>query len=255
MFNFFSKKSPLLSELIPYGFVDIHNHVLPGIDDGAKDVNESQNLIREIESLGIKKIICTPHTYPGLYNNTKDSIDSSFKLLSKFNNFDIKINYASEYMIDSSLVKKAKNKDLLTLKENFVLVEMSFVSAPNMLYEILFDLITNGYCPVLAHPERYRFLFGNFKEYLKLKKIGCKFQLNLLSATKFYGNDVNKISNKLLNENLIDFVGTDIHSMNHINFIKGFMNKNSSEGINFRINLKKINELEKSIDRTISTFN
>ena len=98
---------------------------------------------------------------------------------------DIEIGYGSEYMIDGSLLKRIEERSLLTLKDNYVLVEMSFISHPNDLYEILFNIVVNEYIPVLAHPERYRFLFNNFNEYYKLKDVGCKFQLNLLSTTGF----------------------------------------------------------------------
>ena len=219
MFNFFRKK-PILADLIPEGFVDIHSHILPGIDDGSKDVEESISLISQMKEIGFSKIIGTPHTYQGLYDNTNESIKGSYNLLKKGLKANIEIDYASEYMIDGSLLKRIEEKSLLTLKDNHVLVEMSFISAPNDLYKILFQLQLNGYIPVLAHPERYSFLFRTFEEYNKLKKVGCKFQINLLSTTGYYGKDITNISDKLLKNNLIDFVGSDIHSQEHIDFMK-----------------------------------
>ena len=123
----------------------------------------------------------------------------------KLNNKEIKnvkIDYASEYMIDKSLIKKARNKSLLCIKNNFVLIEMSFLSAPFGLYEILYEIKVNGYTPILAHPERYMFI-RSLKEYFKLKKFGCLFQANLLSATNYYGKDVSNILDKLLKEKLM----------------------------------------------------
>ena len=219
MFDLFRKK-PILADLIPEGFVDIHSHILPGIDDGAKDIEESISLISQMKEMGFSKIIGTPHTYQGLYNNTNESIKGSFDLLKKNLKEDIEIDYASEYMIDGSLLKRIEERSLLALKDNYVLVEMSFISAPNDLYEILFQLKLNNYIPVLAHPERYGFLFNNFEEYSKLKKVGCKFQLNLLSVTGYYGKEVVKITDKLLKNSMINFVGSDIHSQKHINSIK-----------------------------------
>ena len=185
MFNIFRKK-PILADLIPEGFVDIHSHVLPGIDDGAKDIEESLSLISQMREMGFSKIIGTPHTYQGVYENSNESIKGSFDMLKKNLKANIKIDYASEYMIDGSLLKRIKEKSLLTIKENYVLVEMSFISPPIKLYEIIFRLQLNNYIPVLAHPERYSFLFDNFNEYYKLKKVGCKFQINLLSTTTNY---------------------------------------------------------------------
>lgn len=215
IFNIFKSK-PTLKELIPNGFVDIHSHILPGIDDGAKNMEESLSLIQKMKDIGFSKIIGTPHTYPGLYNNSNESIEKSFKSI-KNNGIDgVKVSYASEYMLDTYLISKARNNNLICLKDKYVLVEMSYLSAPENLYEIIFELKVNRYIPVLAHPERYIFLKKNFNEYYKLKKFGCYFQLNLLSATNFYGPETTKILDKLLKRELIDFVGSDIHKPSHI---------------------------------------
>ena len=212
LLNIFKSK-PTLKELIPKGFVDIHSHILPAIDDGAKNVEESAMLISEMKNLGFGKIIATPHTFANLYENTNDSIKSSFQLLSKLK-VDLKIDYASEYLIDSSLIKRISEKTILTLKENHILLEMSYLAPANNLHEIIHFALINNYIPVIAHPERYIFYHKNFKEYEMLKRIGCKFQLNLLSVTGHYGKSVLKISKKLIRKNLIDFVGSDIHNLN-----------------------------------------
>ena len=213
IFNLFKSK-PTLKELIPNGFVDIHSHILPGIDDGAKNIKESVILISEMKKMGFSKIIGTPHTFPGLYNNSNISIKESF---AKIENNDIKIEYASEYLIDTYLIKKAENKSLLCLKNNYVLVEMSFNSEPINLFDVIFHLQINGYQPILAHPERYLFLHNNISKYHKLKDLNVKFQLNLLSLTGQYGEKILKFSEKLIENNLIDFMGSDIHNLFHIN--------------------------------------
>ena len=151
MFNFLKSK-PILKELIPKGFIDIHSHILPGIDDGAKNVKESLKLVKQMRELGFSKLIATPHTYPGLFNNTSKTIKDSYLQLKKKSNYVENVFYASEYMVDLSLVKKAEEKSLLTLKKNYVLIEMSYFSAVNNLYEIIFQLRMNDYIPILAHP-------------------------------------------------------------------------------------------------------
>ena len=213
IFNLFKSK-PTLRELIPNGFVDIHSHVLPGVDDGAKNIEESLKLISEMRKMGFAKIIGTPHTYPGLYNNTNESIKKSFDLIAKKIPKDIKIEYGSEYMLDSTVIEKARSRNLLCLKDNFVLVEMSFISKPIGLYEIIYEIKVNGYTPILAHPERYLFL--RLTEYQKLKKNGCLFQANLLSVTNYYGSSTRKNFDILLKNRLIDFVGSDIHNTAHL---------------------------------------
>ncbi|MAV92564.1 MAG: histidinol phosphatase [Candidatus Marinimicrobia bacterium] len=220
MFSIFKKNKPKLSELIPVGFVDIHSHILSNIDDGPKTVDDSVYLVNQMDSLGLKKIICTPHTFPGLYNNTNSTIELSYNKLIEKVQTKMDIEYASEYMLDFSIIDRMNKTKLLTLKEDYVLVEMSFISPPVKLYDILFELQVHGYKIILAHPERYSFFYSNFNEYIKLKKIGVEFQLNLLSTVDYYGNDVRKISDKLLKNNMIDYVGTDIHTKEHISSIK-----------------------------------
>ena len=235
IFNLFKSK-PTLKELIPNGFVDIHSHILPGIDDGAKNSGQSVELIKKMKELGFSKIIGTPHTYPGLYNNTSDSIKKSYEKLKKKLNENINIDYASEYMLEKSIIEKARNNKLLCLKDNYVLVEMSFISEPLGLYEIIYEIKVNGYVPVLAHPERYLFI-EKMRDYKKLKKFGCFFQTNLLSATDYYGIEVRKNLDRLLRNELIDFAGSDIHNFRHISF---FDNK---------VNSTEISELKKIIEK------
>ena len=234
IFNLFKSK-PTLKELIPKGFVDIHSHILPEIDDGPKDVNQSIELIKEMKKLGFAKIIGTPHTYPGLYENSIESIKGAYKKVIEKGIKDIDIDFSSEYMLDNTIIEKVRNKKILSLKDNYVLVEMSFISKPIGLYELIYEMKVNGYLPVLAHPERYLFMEG-LDEYNKLKKFGCLFQANLLSFTNHYGKRVNDRLNKLISKNLIDFVGSDIHNTNHVlSFDK-------------KINISRIKDLERIIE-------
>lgn len=233
VFNLFKSK-PTLRELIPRGFVDIHSHILPGIDDGAKNVKESINLISEMNKLGFSKVIGTPHTYEGLYNNTLNTIKDSFDKLLPFVKTKIKLGYATEYMLNKSIIQKAKAKNLLCLKDNYVLVEMSYISEPLNLREIIYEIKVNGYKPILAHPERYLFI-KDFKSYYELKEIGCLFQINLLSAVDYYGQKVRKNLDKLILNDLVDFVGSDIHKLHHV---KAFEKK---------IKIKNLKKFEKSI--------
>jgi protein-tyrosine phosphatase len=218
MFSIFKSK-PTLASLIPNNYVDIHSHVLPGIDDGAKNLKHSQFLMESMLGLGFKKCITSPHTMANVYNNTIETINNAKKTVENelpdlVQKLDFKA--ASEYYIDENFIENFKSNPLLTLKDNYVLVEMSFLNPPIQLHEYLFELQLAGYQPVLAHPERYSFYHSNFKDFEKLKKMGLKFQLNLLSSVGYYGPDVTKTSDKLLKEGFIDFVGSDIHHKQHI---------------------------------------
>ena len=229
------KSKPTLKELIPNGFVDIHSHILPGIDDGAKNIEDSIKIISKLKNLGFSKIIGTPHTYPGLYNNTSNDIIDSYKSICDKFSQDITIDYASEYLIHDDILEKCNNGDLLTINKNYLLIEMSYIDMPVNFYEIVFELRLQNYIPILAHPERYRFLFKNFKEFYKLKKYGCLFQLNIFSLVGYYGADIAKIANKLIKNNLIDCMGTDIHNYKQL--------KNFDLKITTNENLKEINKI------------
>ena len=221
---FLKKKNIPLNEFFPEGFVDIHSHLLPGIDDGAKDLNNSIALIQKMHSYGIKNFITTPHVLGDIYPNSSQIIKEKLNLvqneLVKLGVDDININAAAEYMLDEQFSKRLFNDDILTLKDNFILVEMSYFNAPYNLFEILFEIQLKGYKPILAHPERYIYYHNDINNFHKLKKAGCLFQLNLLSLTPQYGKNVQKISSKLLQENMYDFVGTDTHHQNHLELLK-----------------------------------
>lgn len=228
MFFFKSKEIPL-KEFFPDNFIDIHSHLLPGIDDGAKDLKNSIELIEKMYSHGIKNFITTPHILGTLYPNTPEIINKKLKEvkdeLIKRKITDINIEAAAEYMLDEEFSIILEKGEILTLKDNMVLVELSYFSPPNNLFDILFQLGLKGYKPILAHPERYNSFHRNFRIYQKLKNAGCLFQLNLLSLTENYGKEVQKTTERLLKENMYDFVGTDTHHFNHIESLKKISTK------------------------------
>ena len=215
----FLKSKPVLKELIPTGYTDIHSHILFGIDDGAKTVEDSNFLMESLIDFGFAKCITTPHTIENVWDNTPEIITSRHEELNRLSpelTNKLQLKAASEYMINEAFVRLFKNKQLLTLKDKYVLVEVSYMSPPINLMDILFELQLAGYIPVLAHPERYAYFHNNFQEYKKLKKAGCLFQLNLLSTVGYYGPDVAATTEKLLKKGLIDFTGSDVHHKNHI---------------------------------------
>lgn len=232
---FFKKKEIPLNQFFSNGFVDIHSHLLPGIDDGAKDLNNSIELIQKMSSYGIKNFITTPHVLGDVYPNSSETIKNKLKeVRDELNNRNIKdvtINAAAEYMMDEQFSDLLEKGDILTLKDNYILVEMSYFSPPINLFEILFQIQLKGYKPILAHPERYNSYHNNFEVYYKLKKAGCLFQLNLLSLTEQYGKFVTKTAEKLIKENLYDFVGTDTHHKNHLNLLQKISTKKNLKNI------------------------
>ena len=218
MFSLFKSK-PKLGELIPEGTVDIHSHLLPGIDDGAPDISHTTQLLEGLRKIGFTKCITTPHTLPEIWDNTtsgiKDNFQSTKQLLEEPHQTMLD-HAASEYMINEAFLERLQSEPLLTIKDNMVLIEMSYMNPPLALKEIIFEIQLKGYQPLLAHPERYFFYHQNLKMYTTLKELEVKFQLNLLSSVGYYGSSVATAANFLLKENYIDFVGTDVHHMKHI---------------------------------------
>lgn len=235
---FFKKNKTILKDLIPQGCKDIHSHLMFGIDDGAQTAEDSLFLIKSLINIGFEDFITTPHTFSGFWDNTSEKIvakEQEVKALLQQNNITNSFKTASEYLMDDHFVTLFQNKDILTLKDNYVLVEMSYLNPPIQLYSIIFDLQVAGYKPVLAHPERYTFYHKNFDEYKKLKNQGCLFQLNLLSTVGYYGSDVQETAFKLLKSSMIDFVGSDVHHKKHI------------EAFDNKITLKDLTPLKEAI--------
>ena len=221
MFSIFSSKKLLASKLGE--FTDIHNHILPGIDDGAKTPEDSLQLLSNFKEMGITNLICTPHTMSDFHPNTPATITAAQQSLQDFltekGHTEFKIRASSEYMMDSAFTDLLETKAILPLKDQFVLVEMSYLQPPVNLREILFKIGNAGFVPVLAHPERYAFYHSKYSMYTELKSI-CKFQLNALSITGYYGPGIAKTALKLLDEEMFDYLGTDTHHMRHIENLK-----------------------------------
>ncbi|MDM1529411.1 tyrosine-protein phosphatase [Myroides odoratimimus] len=241
MFGLFKSK-PELKTLIPNNYVDIHSHLMFGIDDGAQTKEDTKTIIESMKAMGFDQAITTPHTTPLVWDNTKE------RILSKYDEVlevlpaeaeSLQLRVASEYMMDESFLQRIHSEKLLTLKDNYVLVEMSYINPPIQLMDILFHLKSNGYEIILAHPERYNFYHKNTEMYKKLKKSGCKFQMNLLSTTGYYGGHVLEAANYLLNNDMIDFVGSDIHHTKHI------------KGFDAKIQIKEVKNFEKAIANNI----
>jgi tyrosine-protein phosphatase YwqE len=222
IFSFFKKKENLPPADLSQLQVDIHSHLIPGIDDGAKTIEDSIRLLQRFEELGFKKVITTPHVMSDFYRNTPDIILSGLdKLKNELakQNLSITIEAAAEYYLDYELEKKIERKELLTLGGKYVLFELPFVTAPDNLYKAIFDMQTNGYIPILAHPERYSYWYRSFDTYYELKEKGILFQLNTISLTGHYSPETKKIAERMIDENLIDFVGSDCHHLHHLEIL------------------------------------
>lgn len=223
MISIFKRKNIKLVSDFSHIQVDIHSHLIPGIDDGAENLETSLQLIRRLQDLGYKRLITTPHVMSDLYPNTKADILGGLARLQhalREANIDMEIGAAAEYYMDEHFEAIINSEEVLSLPGDRVLVEMSFVTAPPNLYHNIFRLQTKGYKPILAHPERYLFLKNDFKQYNRLKEYGCEFQLNALSLIGHYGKPVQEVAFKLLKNKLIDYLGTDLHHERHADLLQ-----------------------------------
>jgi tyrosine-protein phosphatase YwqE len=198
----------------------MHSHLLPGIDDGAKDIETSLQLIRGLKELGYQKLITTPHIIWDIYRNTPDIINEKLEGVRnavKQEGIDVEIHAAAEYFLDEHVDELIKKKEpLLTVSGNKVLTEFSMAFPSLNIKDILFDMQMQGYQPIIAHPERYIYLQQNKEFYRELKDIGCMFQLNILALGGHYGRSVKDLAEYLLNNGFYDLVGTDLHNIHHL---------------------------------------
>jgi protein-tyrosine phosphatase len=224
MFSIFKRKSNSLT--FPYYLLktDMHSHLIPAVDDGSQNEDDSLFLIRGMMELGFEKLITTPHVMQDMYPNNRQSIGMGYDEIMRYIPDEEKekintetIRFGAEYFLDDHVLElMEKNIPLLTIKDKMVLVEISFASPPMGLREMIFDLQMKGYQPILAHPERYTFYHRTPSAYRELKETGVLFQSNLLSFSGYYGGSVKNAAEFLANEDLLDLLGTDLHHERHL---------------------------------------
>lgn len=219
--NLLHKKQPDLKDLDLSVFkTDIHSHLIPGIDDGAQNMDESIAMLAKFESLGYKKVVTTPHIMSDYFKNDSNTILDGLSRLNEVKdklNLKIEVDAAAEYYYDETLLERLNNNEkLLTFGDNYVLFEFSFHTEPPEPEKLFFELLTKGYKPVLAHFERYLFLKGNIDRVFKWREKGVNIQLNLNSLTGHYGPQIKQQARALIDAEQVDFVGTDCHRMDHL---------------------------------------
>jgi len=218
-FSFFKKQTNLLTT------VDIHSHLIPGIDDGAKDMERAIELITELKEMGYKKLITTPHV-SDMFPNSKKTILNGYQALTselKKRKINIKLEVAAEYYADDNFEKLLQKKDILTFggDKKYLLFELSYFTRPKELESLIHDIKLAGYIPILAHPERYTYFHHDIEEYQELKtSTNVLFQINLNSINGYYSDDVANVVKKLINKGLVDFIGSDTHHKGHTKYLK-----------------------------------
>lgn len=215
---FFLNKKYSLSELNVFeGWTDCHSHILPGVDDGIRSLKDSLLVLAYYEQLGVKKVWLTPHIMEECPNEPAELRERFFELQRVYSetesNKKIELCLAAENMIDSLFVKRLEQGNLLTYgdKGNELLVETSYAQAPYRFKLILQDIRKAGLIPVLAHPERYRYM--DYDDYDTLHDQGVRFQLNITSLAGAYGPEPKERAEYLLEEGYYTYHGSDLHSL------------------------------------------
>jgi protein-tyrosine phosphatase len=223
MFGLFGKKKKEPQEIFDFDFVsvDMHSHVLPGIDDGAQTVEESTVLIEAMMALGIKKIIATPHIMADYYRNTPQTINDALQRLNEHlqaTGINIPVQAAAEHYFDEHFLKLIDNDSLMLINNKYVLFELAFSSKPPNVVGTIQKLTDKGLIPILAHPERYPYL--TLPEVEMMKNWGCRIQLNTISLTGYYGKEVKRSAEALVDGGFIDFISSDMHHPRHAQAFK-----------------------------------
>jgi len=221
--NLFSSSKANTPVDISFLRTDIHSHLIPGIDDGSKSLEESVAMITEFHRLGYRKIITSPHVMSDFYRNSSETILSGLekvKTALKEANIEMEMEAVAEYYLDYDFESKLKNEELLTFGKNYLLFEISYMNPPDNLNAVLFEMQTRGYRPVLAHPERYNFWHTQFEKYEELYDKGVLLQMNINSLSGHYSIPTKKIAEKMIEKGMISFLGSDCHHLGHVELMK-----------------------------------
>ena len=196
------------------GMTDRHSHILHGVDDGIRTLEESLQVLDFLEAAGVSELWCTPHIMEDVPNTT-DNLKSRFAELQQAYKGNIRLHLAAEYMLDTLFEDRFRAGDLLTMEDNTLLLETSTWNPPSGMFETLREVQKAGYRPLLAHPERYRYLTE--PGYERLHKMGLHFQLNLGSLAGYYGETAQKKALWLLEKGWYSEFGTDCHRLLSLN--------------------------------------
>lgn len=202
---------------------DFHSHLIPGIDDGSPDMESSLEMIKKFQEFGYEKLITTPHVMSDFYKNDKQIILNGLAELNSAcveAGIDIELEASAEYYLDENFEKLIDKKELLPFGDNYILFELSFMAEPKNLNDIIFKLQMAGYKTILAHPERYRFWYDDFEKYRELKNRSVLFQINMLSLAGAYSPETKRIAERLIDEDMVEFIGSDCHNIDQLEMIE-----------------------------------
>lgn len=229
MFNFFHRKSSSQGQAPELFFhTDMHCHLVPGVDDGQQAAVGGAQLIEAERRWGVRHIILTPHVTQDTFENTPETLAEPYRQLQQAVAergvaTDVKLEMSAEYRLDGFFNDEMEKGNLRPLPNKYLLVENSYVQEPWQLDSRLFNLKMQGYAPILAHPERYPYYFEKPERYEEIHNTGTLFQINLLSLAGNYGKHPRRIAEMLIERDMVDFVGTDMHTHAHAQTIERYL--------------------------------
>ena len=195
------------------GFIDIHCHILPGIDDGPETIEESLEMIEMACDDGGSHIFATPHILKGVHNNSSETIISSLNNFRNHVNNGMEVLYGADVRISNDLIDLIERKEIPTLNgSEYLLLELPFYVMPPNIETMIFSLRQKGIIPIIAHPERYPYLMRNLQQMKRLRDIGVLYQVTATSLTGGFGRDICRSCFSMIKEGLVDFVASDAHN-------------------------------------------
>ena len=220
MFNWGKKETKVVNAIN----VDIHSHLLPGLDDGVQTYEESEDIILHFQKIGYRKLITSPHVMSDTYRNTTERILARLAKLQNYlknQHVEVEIEAAAEYYLDEHVFNMIEeNQRMLTFGKNYLLFETNFLNEPFNLKDFIFLATTKGYRPILAHPERYAYIQGNLDKAKDLLDRGVLFQINISSITGHYSKIVQNTVNKLIDKVRVHLLGSDCHHYQHVKLVE-----------------------------------
>jgi len=196
--------------------IDLHAHILPGVDDGPKTLEESIAMLYQAQADGIHTIVATPHTLNGVYTNTPETIAQKIDQLHdemKKNDISISVCPGMEIHICEDLHSRIENKSLIAINNTrYVLIELPAPLIPPQFKDIVFQLRLKGYYPILAHPERNFAVQKDPDIVYDFIEWGVFMQLTAVSVTGFFGGRIKKLCKNMLQNRQVHFLASDAHS-------------------------------------------
>jgi tyrosine-protein phosphatase YwqE len=208
------------------------------VDDGPRELAESLEIVRGLVARGYETLWLTPHIKEERFAKTREGVREAladFAAAVKGEGIEVELGVAAEYYVGPKFLKFLESgEQMLTLGENYVLIEFSMHQEPVYALDVIYEMAGRGLVPVLAHPERYEYWHGQPEVFARMRKQGCMMQINLFSLAGYYGRGERLMAERLLRERLCDFAATDIHHASQLATLDDARIANAAGGYDFK---------------------